>query len=177
VNGFVKTATLFQTSKDNAVVVEVACEKNKKCGVDQRTFKGIWARSFARAALAAPFTADTINNILSTSAKAAASGCTRGNGNGAECSFSWVDTSEQKPGLGEVFNALEVVQSLLYPSAKGFKTATGGGDGTSGSNATQSGGASRSSGASSPQKTGAAGTLVASITAVLTVAFATMLSM
>jgi mannan endo-1,6-alpha-mannosidase len=174
VSGFVKVASVFQDSASEPIIVESACEANGKCSVDMRSYKGIFARTFARAALAAPFAADIIRKILSTSATAAVSGCTTGNANGTECTFSWVNTTDdQDTGLGEVFNALEVVQVLLYPSAKGFKTTNS----TAGGNATQSGGPSRSSGASAPQNTGAAGTIAASVTVVLAVAFATLLSM
>ncbi|KAH7075102.1 glycoside hydrolase [Paraphoma chrysanthemicola] len=174
VNGFVKSASVFQDSARTPIIVESACEANGKCSIDMRSYKGMFARTFARAALAAPFAADTILNILSTSATGAATGCTTRNANGTKCTFSWVNTTDEPvAGLGEVFNALEVVQVLLYPSAKGFKTANA----TAGGNATQSGGASRSSGAAAPQNTGAAGTVAASVTAVLVVAFATLLSM
>jgi mannan endo-1,6-alpha-mannosidase len=102
------------------------------------------------------------------------------------CRLSWADpnsmweTATATDGnIGEVYAALEVVQALLYPSAKGLKrtsgSATAGIDNAAG-NATQSAGASGASGAAASQNTGAAGSVVASMTAVLVVTFAAMLS-
>ncbi|KAF2029972.1 mannan endo-1,6-alpha-mannosidase [Setomelanomma holmii] len=180
VNGFVNASSVFQATKDNPVIIETACENNGKCDVDQRAFKGIFARTMARAALAAPFASGTISKILSASAQGAVSVCT--SGGKPSCSLSWADAdskweqaSASDGNLGEVYDALEVVQGLLYPSAKSLQTANGGGSSSS-SSATQSGGASRSSGASSPQNTGAAGTIAVSLISVLVVAIAAMCS-
>ena len=161
---------------DDDVLVEVACEGNGKCDTDQRAFKGIAARSYARAAISAPFVADSINKMLETSAKGAASTCD-GSGTDVQCKLSWSDAnsaweagSAKDGNLGEVFNVLEVVQGLLYKSSKPLAT---GNETTTGSvsvNATQSGGAA------APEHTGSAGTIAASVTAVLAMAFAAALS-
>ena len=118
--------------------------------------------------------------MLSTSAKAAANACT--SGEDTECSLSWADpdskwesASAKDGNLGEVFNALEIVQGLLYPSAKGLKTANGAGSGNGSGNGTQSGGASRTSGSGAPQQTGAAVSITASFTMVLAGVFAVVL--
>jgi mannan endo-1,6-alpha-mannosidase len=87
----------------------------------------------------------------------------------------WESASATEGNLGEVFNALEVVQGLLYPSAKGLKSAKVAG--ATAGNSTQNGGASTTSGVGAPQHTGAAGSVVASLTAVLAVALAAMLSL
>jgi mannan endo-1,6-alpha-mannosidase len=85
----------------------------------------------------------------------------------------WESASAKDGNLGEVFNALGVVQGLLYPSAKALKTAGGVKAGASG---TTGGAANGTTGANAPQNTGAAGTFAASITAVFVVAFAAALS-
>jgi mannan endo-1,6-alpha-mannosidase len=117
--------------------------------------------------------------MLSISAKSAAAACVTGQD--TACSLSWENpeskwtTASAKDGnLGEVFSALEIVQGLLYPSAKALNTAKGSG-GVSG-NGTQSGGASKSSGSGAPQHTGAAGSMAVSLAAVLAVAFAAALN-
>ena len=163
--------------------METACETNGECDVDQRAFKGIAARSLARAAISAPIVADSINKVLEASAKGAASACS-GSGEDVSCKLSWADANSEwesasaKDGnLGEVFDALEVVQALLYPQAKALATASGNGQssGSGSGNATQSGGASGTSSTASPQSTGSAGTIAVSVTAVLAAAFAAAL--
>lgn len=168
-------------TKGSGILLESACEKNGKCDTDQRAFKGVFARTFARAALAAPIVSDSINKIFTNSAKAAGLACTAGED--PACSLSWAYSKTNGEGLpakdgniGEVYAALEVIQGLLYPTVKGLKSAKGSGSAsgssTSAGNSTQNTGASRASGAAVPQNTGAAGSVVASMTAVLAVAAA-----
>lgn len=108
--------------------------------------------------------AGSVNKVLSASAKAAANACT----NDAACKLSWTDASAYQESatasngnLGEVFNALEVVQALLWPSSKQVQGVVGG-------NATQSASPSGSTtGAKAPQSTGAAGKIGGCLEAVL----------
>jgi mannan endo-1,6-alpha-mannosidase len=165
--------------KDNTILVEMPCEQTGKCDTDQRAFKGIFARTLARAALVAPIVAEPITKMLSISAKAAAAACTTDKD--TACGFSWADPKSKWPtatvkdgNLGEVFNALEIVQGLLYPSAKALRTAKGAGGGNS--SGTQSGSASKVSGSGAAQPTGGAGTMVASFSAIMMVALAAVLS-
>lgn len=97
---------------DTRALVEIACESRENCDVDQRAFKGITARSYARAIQVAPYTRNLLRPTLEASAEAAAEKCT-GEGTEIECSFSWLE-EDGMSGLGETFNALEVVQGLLY---------------------------------------------------------------
>jgi mannan endo-1,6-alpha-mannosidase len=128
VKGFVDASSVFQ-SNESSVLVESACESKGTCDVDMRAFMGIFARTLARTALAAPIVSGSINKLLSTSAKAAASACS--GGSDPSCPLGWTadskwESASAKDGnLGEVFNALGVVQGLLYPSAKALKTAGG----------------------------------------------------
>lgn len=177
--GFVSHSSVFQ-DKDSSVLTEIACENNNRCSTDQRAFKGIAARSFARATIAAPFIIDSIKKTLEASAKGAAGACS-GDGADVSCKLSWKADSSGKSAsakdgnLGEVFNAMEVVQALLYPQAKALATASSTGQ-TSG-NATQSGNPSGVLGAPVPQNTNAAGTLAASVTSALVVAFTAAMSL
>jgi mannan endo-1,6-alpha-mannosidase len=153
VTGLVNASSVFQVQGTN-VLSEVACEKNGKCNVDQKSFKGIASRSFARAALAAPFTADSLQKTLQASAKGAAKFC-EGSGNDLSCGLKWYEDSSELDsvlagGLGEVFSSLEVIQALLYPQAK----STGGTNGGAAGNSTNP--AASASGKPSPSATGSA---------------------
>ena len=106
--------------KDDKVLYEVACELNGKCNTDQRAYKGLTARSLARAAVSAPFIADTVNAILEASAQGAAKGCS-GEGKDLKCSLKWTDGTGSS-GLGESFGALAVTQGLLAKDAKAVAT-------------------------------------------------------
>ncbi|KAF2798041.1 glycoside hydrolase family 76 protein [Melanomma pulvis-pyrius CBS 109.77] len=127
VSGFASHVEVFQEN-NTSVLTEVACEKNNKCDIDQKAFKGLAARSFARAAISAPFVADQFQKILKVSAKAAVEGCS-GDAKDVKCGAKWYFESSNEDaisiedgGLGEVLGALEVVQALLYPQAKAIST-------------------------------------------------------
>lgn len=170
-----KTSEIF-TKNSSSIVTEVACERNGKCNIDQRAFKGMYARTMARAAVAAPSEADTINKMLAVSAKAAAAACE--SADEPKCSMSWASVGSWESetaangNIGEVFSALEVVQSLLYVSAKEIVTANG----SSAGNTTQTGSPSGVSGTGAPQATGAAALVASSMLAVFAIAFAAALS-
>lgn len=160
--------------------MEVACENNSKCDYDQRAFKAIATRSFARAALAAPIIADPIHAMINASAKAAAESCEGSSDSVASvaCKLAWSSSSKntlkQKSAddgnLGEVLNALSAIQALLWPSVNLTNSAIE----PTKSNATTDGSSPGPSGA--PQNTGAGSTLAASFTLVLAIAFAAALS-
>lgn len=140
------------------MIVEVACERNGKCNTDQRAYKGMFARSMARAALVAPIVSEEIKRMLSASAVAAAAACT--DGSDPECKLGWTEATSKweansaKDGnLGEIFNAMEVVQVLLYPGAKALVSASGAGNGT------QGGKPSPTNSGAPPQNTNAAGSV------------------
>jgi mannan endo-1,6-alpha-mannosidase len=157
------------------ILTEV-CESSGGCDIDMRAYKGIAARSFARAVIAAPSLAEPLTKKLETSAEAAAGACVQ---ESDECSLSWILPGSEPWGwanasngnMNEVFNALAMVQSLLFSHPKPLAS-----NGTEvGDDATQTGNATDASGAETPE-TGAAGTIAASVTAVLAVAFAAALS-
>jgi len=157
---------------DDGALQEVACELNGKCDVDQRAFKGVAARSFARAAQAAPIVADSIYKTLNASAKAAASSCVVNTGENVACSFEWdTGSAGDSTGLGESLNALQAVQALLWRTANFTSNPC---NSTASPNGTTDGSPSGASAA--PQSTGAGSTLAASVTFVLAIAFAAALS-
>ncbi|KAL1642985.1 hydrolase 76 protein [Didymella pomorum] len=170
VRGFVNASSIF--TDDNGALQEVACELSGKCDLDQRSFKGIAARSFARAALAAPIVADSIYKTLNASAKAAASSCVVNTSKNVACSFEWdTGSAGDTTGLGESLNALQAVQALLWRTANFTSSAS---NSTASLNGTTSGSPSGASGV--PQNTGAGSTMAASVTFVLAIAFAAALS-
>jgi mannan endo-1,6-alpha-mannosidase len=141
-----------------------------------RAYKGVFGRTFARAALAAPFASESINKILTNSAKAAGLACTAGED--PECSLSWDPETDwnaytaSQGNVGEVYSALEMIQGLLYPTVKGLKSAKGTGSASGSGSSAGSG----TLGAGTPQNTGTAGSVVASMAAVFAVAVAAALS-
>ncbi|KAL5115267.1 hydrolase 76 protein [Pleosporales sp. CAS-2024a] len=179
VKGFVNSSSFFETSQDSGVLTETTCEKSGTCNADQRAFKGVFARTLARTALAAPLVAEPIRKILSNSAAAAAMACTAGSD--PKCGLSWTNTTGMRGtatggSIGEVYFALEVIQGLLYSSAKALKSADGPGASGAATSGTQSGSASGTSGAATPQHTGSAGSVVANTTTILLFALAAVMS-
>lgn len=155
----------------------MACENNGNCDVDQRAFKGIAARSFARAARAAPIVADSLHDMLDASSRGAAENC-KGSGNNVACRLNWSSSGDKSwdqetagdGNLGEVLNALSAVQAVIWRTAAMPNSTVG----FVSPNATTS---SSPSGASSiVLPTGRGSTLAASFTCALVVAFAAALS-
>jgi mannan endo-1,6-alpha-mannosidase len=109
-------------------MIEVACENNGKCDVDQRSFKAYLARWMGYTAIVAPWTRAMIDPLLQASAQAAAKQCI-GGANQNSCGLRWVDNGKNDGsfGVGEQMAALEVVQALLYPTVGGPATAAKGG--------------------------------------------------
>ncbi|KAJ4992820.1 Mannan endo-1,6-alpha-mannosidase DCW1-like protein 3 [Stagonosporopsis vannaccii] len=175
VTGFVNASSVFQD--DDGALIEVACERNGKCDVDQRAFKGIAIRSFARAAQAAPIVADSIHRMLDASAKGAAQSC-EVNDDDVACRLSWSSSSNttweqntaEDGNLGEVLNALSAIQALLWRNVEISNSTTG----SVSPNATTSGGTSGTSGTILP--TSAGSTIATSFTFVLAISFAVAIS-
>ncbi|KAF1354186.1 glycoside hydrolase [Lizonia empirigonia] len=180
VTGFVNASSVF--TGDNGALVEVACEKKGNCDIDQRAFKGIAMRSYARAAQVASIVRDSLHYLLVASAKGAASNC-EGSGDNVACGLNWSNSSESiwekataaDGNLGETLNALQAIQGSLWPVIDSEAGTVNGTVGSGSPNGTTSGTPSGSSG-SAAQPTGAGATLVASLTFILVVAFASALS-
>jgi mannan endo-1,6-alpha-mannosidase len=79
-------------------------------------------------AIVAPWTRNLIDPRLQASAIAAAAHCT-GGGSQTSCNLQWATGNERSGsfGVGEQMAALEVIQSLLYPSVAGPATYNNGG--------------------------------------------------
>lgn len=92
---------------------EFACEPNNSCNNDQYSFKAYMARWMSKAAIVAPYIADSLWPLLSRSAIAAAESCTSG-ANGVVCGTRWYTGGyDGVYGVGQSLSALETVQSLL----------------------------------------------------------------
>ncbi|CCH62543.1 hypothetical protein TBLA_0H02590 [Henningerozyma blattae CBS 6284] len=92
--------------RDN-VIYEAACQPNKNCNNDQRSFKAYFARFLGVTAQLIPSTRDTIMRWINTSAYAAAQACSGGT-DGHTCGMDWVWKGwDGYYGLGEQMAALE----------------------------------------------------------------------
>ncbi|VEU21342.1 DEKNAAC102688 [Brettanomyces naardenensis] len=110
--GLLLGATVFFNSSTN-IMYEAACQQAGTCNNDQRSFKAYLARFMGLTSVLAPSTYDTINELLTASAKAAALSCSGGT-DGHTCGMDWfVEGWDGKYGLGEQMSALECIQSLL----------------------------------------------------------------
>ncbi|PSN62985.1 mannan endo-1,6-alpha-mannosidase [Corynespora cassiicola Philippines] len=177
VQGFVDASSFFKDN-DTSALIEAACENDGTCASDLTSSKGQAIRAFSRAAIAAPFIADSIHEIVESSAKAAAENCREGD-EGVECRFSWGGEDRWEMGtveggkLGPIMNAMQAVQALLLPQAGALQNESSNGtsgSGTSNPNATESGSAG------GPSETGAANTIASSLTFAVAIAFAVALS-
>lgn len=96
---------------------EVICEPYDTCAVDSSTFKAYLARWMRVTAIVAPFTAEQVTSMLSTSVPLAAESCdAAGMNDGAMCGQEWYlvpETYDGRSGIGEQMNALEVIQTLI----------------------------------------------------------------
>ncbi|RFU78444.1 glycosyl hydrolase family 76 [Trichoderma arundinaceum] len=140
-DGLVKSAqtTFFKDS----VLFEQACEGNKLCGRDQQVYKGFLVRALKSTTQLAPYTISTIQPLLQSTAKAAATSCAGSPSKGfagqpgTACGYSWVGSSafDGVIGVGEQLNALSAVASAFSKDVKG-----------SGNNGTSTGGSTQPSG-------------------------------
>ena len=92
---------------------EVACEPARSCNTDQHAYKGLTAQWMGEAMQVAPFTTDKILSYLHSSANGAAKQCS-GGPNATTCGTYWVGRKyDEKTGLGQEFNALNVFLANL----------------------------------------------------------------
>ena len=95
------------------IMVEVACEPEVTCNYDQPSFKAYLSRWMAATTQLAPFTYDTLQPLLHSSAQGAAGQCSGGN-NGQTCGRMWYQSTwDGKSGVGEQMSALSVIQANL----------------------------------------------------------------
>jgi len=126
--GIINGTSIFFSNDVPNVMYEVACEPNKKCDVDQRSFKAYLARWMAATTKVAPWTHDLIMPKLKASAQAAAKQCSGGT-DGKTCGLKWTTNGvwDGSYGVGEQMSALEVIQSLLIENVSGPLTNQTGG--------------------------------------------------
>jgi mannan endo-1,6-alpha-mannosidase len=117
-------------------MIEVTCEVQGTCNIDQRSFKAYLSRWMGYTAAVAPWTRDLINPRLQASAMAAAAQCTGGESL-AGCNLYWATKNERVGsfGVGEQMASMEVIQSLLYPFVAGPASRKSGGTSLSRPNA------------------------------------------
>ncbi|KAK9477389.1 glycoside hydrolase [Lipomyces japonicus] len=109
------------------IMYEVACEINKKCDTDQKSFKAYLSRFMGLTAQLAPWTYDTVRQHLVQTSVGVASSCTGGS-DGVTCGVTWLTgTWDGNWGLGEQMAALETTQNLLIGKVPAPYTATTGG--------------------------------------------------
>jgi mannan endo-1,6-alpha-mannosidase len=107
---------------------EVACEKNGKCNVDQRSFKAYLSRWMGYTSKVAPITRPLLMPKLQASAQAAAKQCNAGE-NGTTCGLRWYNNgvNDGMFGVGQQMAAMEVIQNLLQDEVAGPVTQNTGG--------------------------------------------------
>lgn len=127
VQGMLQGIEIFFPNDKN-IAVEVACENNGKCNVDQHSFKAYLARWMAASTKMAPFIHDAVMTKLKASAAAAALQCA-GGANGRWCGLRWQDGSkwDGTQGVGQQMAALEVIQANLVHLVAGPLTSSTGG--------------------------------------------------
>ncbi|KAK1255332.1 hypothetical protein MKX08_009327 [Trichoderma sp. CBMAI-0020] len=124
VDGLLKDVST--TFVKNGVLYEPTCEEKGLCNVDQQSYKSFLIRSLKATSQQAPYTAATIQPLLQSNAKAAASACSGSVGKGfagqprTACGFSWIGNSpfDGKVGVGEQMNALSALTALLPKRAR-----------------------------------------------------------
>ena len=109
-----RTLNVFFSNGAARVATEVACEKIDTCTVDMMAMKGLLGHWLADAVQMAPYTANTVLPLLTSSAQAAAQACDE-----TGCSFFWdgKHTGIDGNGAGAVgpsIDALSFVQGLLW---------------------------------------------------------------
>jgi mannan endo-1,6-alpha-mannosidase len=174
---FMNASSVF--TKDD-VLFEI-CEPKGMCTIQTRAFKSGAIRSYARAGLVAPFIADSVKTLIQASAKGAAGNCETTNENNVKdvkCGLEWNTANRNQKNasngnLGEVTNALSVIKALLRYDIKPVTPGTP----SSGSNSTSSDNSSSTSGAAASEHTGGSGTIAASATSALLIAFVAALTL
>ncbi|CCH62544.1 hypothetical protein TBLA_0H02600 [Henningerozyma blattae CBS 6284] len=122
---------------NNSVIYEAACQPNKNCNNDQRSFKAYFARFLGVTAQLLPSTRDTIMQWIDTSAYAAAQACSGGT-DGHTCGMDWNWNGwDGYYGLGEQMAALEFMVNTRaldlpppYTSSNGGSSTGSGAAGT-----------------------------------------------
>lgn len=119
VDGLLKASSVFFSPYANAtdVMFEAACEQYGSCNNDQLSFKAYLSRWLAKTSVLAPYTAQAVKKLLTSSAAAAARSCSGGT-DGVTCGTKWYTNGwDNTSGVGQQLSALETIQSLLVAKA------------------------------------------------------------
>lgn len=135
----------------NDVLIEFACETINTCGPGQKPLKSILARALADAIQFAPYTKQTIDPKIQSSAAAAAKACT-GDASSTICGFQWTKPFDNDTGLAQEINALQIILANLdRPALATVQTSTSSSSANSSSSGTSTGSATSGSATSSAQ--------------------------
>lgn len=120
---------------ENGVAKEQNCEDNPintpgGCSMDQKSFKNVLIKAMAVTAKYAPWTATQLQQMIGTTAQAAAKACVCGDTKN-KCPLNWIGDPNANCngdyGIGQHMCALEAIISTLNPQVGGPITqATGG---------------------------------------------------
>lgn len=103
----------FPATYGNNIMVELQCELQLNCDMDQKSFKAYLARWMAVTSILVPSTASSIIPKLAGSAAGAAGQCDGGT-DGQECGMQWFTTKwDGTDGVGQQMAALSVIGSTL----------------------------------------------------------------
>lgn len=98
---------------NDTIMYEAACQANYKCNTDQRSFRSLFSRSLASAALFVDSISSEIEVNIKASAQGAAESCSGGS-DGVTCGINWSYGGwDGYYGLGEQMSALEVMLALF----------------------------------------------------------------
>ncbi|KAK2614058.1 hypothetical protein N8I77_000918 [Diaporthe amygdali] len=117
--GLLQGSKSFFTPYSNAtnIMYEHACEQVDLCNTDMKSFKGYLSRFMYASTLMVSSIQDTVQELLNTSATAAANSCSGGE-DSATCGQKWyVGGFDGSVGLGQQMCALETVQGHLARQA------------------------------------------------------------
>jgi mannan endo-1,6-alpha-mannosidase len=119
---------------NETIAQEQACETVNLCDIDQQSFKGYLIRWLAGTTQMAPFTFNTINPLLKSTATAAAKACSGSPASGfngiagTACGFKWtVGGFDGIVGVGQQMNALSALMYTLVSRVTAPLTADTGG--------------------------------------------------
>ena len=113
--GLIRASATFFTPFPNAtnIMYETTCEKDSSCNLDAQSFKAYLSRFMWATTQMAPYTTNTILNLLRPSAMGAAASCSGGS-QGTTCGSRWYTNAyDGLTGAGQQMAALEVMQGLL----------------------------------------------------------------
>ncbi|PVI02808.1 glycoside hydrolase family 76 protein [Periconia macrospinosa] len=138
----IRTCSAADDVNIDNVLSRIACMNAGRCSVEQRAYKGVAIRSYYHTMRYAPFSAEKLQSVASSSAKGAKRSCygLLDNDSDIFCGFSWAEAPitdvviNIQDDIGEMHNALSAIQGLLWPQAKALASSNTSVGSTSNSN-------------------------------------------